>query len=115
MPEKHRRIVREEKTVKAMIRLYCRGRHKTHNGLCGDCDNLLHYARRRLDKCPFQEGKTSCGNCGVHCYKPDMREKIRDVMRYSGPRMLYRHPLLSFYHLIDGMRKEPVRKSRTPH
>jgi hypothetical protein len=113
MPEKHRRMIREERTVEAMIRIYCRGRHKTRNALCDDCNDLLDYARRRLDKCPFQEGKTSCGNCRVHCYKPGMREKIRTVMRYAGPRMLYRHPLLAFYHAIDGMRKKPVRKSRT--
>jgi hypothetical protein len=112
MPEKHRRMLREKKTVEAMMHIYCRGRHKTRNALCDDCSDLLDYARRRLDKCPFQEGKTSCGNCRVHCYKPDMRWKIRDVMRYSGPRMLYRHPVLAVYHTIDGMRKEPVRKSR---
>ena len=113
MPEKHRRMLREEKTIEAMIRIYCRGRHKTLNTLCNACSDLLDYARRRLDKCPFQEGKTSCGNCRVHCYKHDMRGKIQDVMRYSGPRMLYRHPMLTFYHAIDGMRKKPVRKSRT--
>jgi hypothetical protein len=115
MPEKHRRMLRERNTVEAMIGIYCRGRHKTRNGLCENCNDLLDYAQRRLDKCPFQEGKTSCGNCRVHCYKPAMREKIRDVMRYAGPRMLCRHPLLAIYHAIDGMRKEPLRKSRKPH
>jgi hypothetical protein len=113
MPEKHPRMLREEKTVEAMIRIYCRGIHETRNTLCGDCSDLLDYARRRLDKCPFQEGKTSCGSCTVHCYKYAMREKIRDVMRYSGPRMLYRHPMLAFYHAIDGIRKKPVGKKLT--
>jgi hypothetical protein len=113
MPTKHPRMLRERKTVEAMIRIYCRDRHETRTPLCDDCSNLLNYARKRLDMCPFQEGKTSCGNCRVHCYKPDMRGKIRDVMRYAGPRMLYRHPLLAFHHAIDGLRKEPGRKSRT--
>ena len=63
----------------------------------------------RLDKCPFLEGKTTCANCPVHCYKSDMREKVREVMRYSGPRMTLRHPILAVFHLIDGLRKEPVR------
>jgi hypothetical protein len=115
MPEKHRRMLREEKAVEAMIRIYCRGMHETRNTLCGDCGDLLDYARRRLDMCLFQEGKTSCGSCTVHCYKPAMRERIRDVMRYSGPRMLYRHPMLAFYHAIDGIRKKPVRTSRKSH
>jgi hypothetical protein len=63
---------------------------------------------QRLEKCPFEEGKTTCARCPVHCYKPEMREKIRAVMRYSGPRMLYRHPMLTIFHIIDGRRKAPV-------
>jgi hypothetical protein len=48
----------------------------------------------------------------VHCYKPDMREKVRAVMRYAGPRMLRRHPVLSVLHLIDSLRKTPDRPRR---
>ncbi len=39
--------------------------------------------------------KTFCANCKVHCYKPQMREQIRQVMRFSGPRMLLYHPVLA--------------------
>ena len=35
-----------------------------------------------------------------------MRERVRAVMRYSGPRMLTRHPVLAVAHLADG-RKTP--------
>jgi len=68
----------------------------------------MEYASKRLDKCPFQEGKTTCAKCPVHCFKPDMRQQIRLVMRYSGPRMLLRHPLMAILHMIDGRRKEPL-------
>lgn len=52
---------------------------------------MLIYATARLDRCKFGDGKTKCHKCHVHCYRPDMREKIRVVMRFSGPRMmLYR-------------------------
>jgi hypothetical protein len=44
----------------------------------------------------------------VHCYIPTMREKIRVVMRYAGPRMAHRHPILTSFHFIDSKRKEPV-------
>jgi len=108
--EKNPRIKREDKTVEAMIRLYCKEYHRTKKRLCLECDELLGYARERLDKCPFQEGKTTCAKCPVHCYKPDMREKVREVMRYAGPSMMYRHPILAIYHLFDQMRKEPVKK-----
>ena len=120
-----RRIRRESKTVKQMIELYCRDNHSS-SGLCEQCSALLVYAQQRLEKCPFREGKTTCAQCPVHCYSPDMREKIRMVMRYSGPRMFYRHPIAAVWHMIDRhpiaavwhmidrRRKEPIyQKART--
>ena len=101
------RMKREEKTVEVMIHLYCRHRHRKLK-LCHDCSQLASYARERLGKCPFQEGKTVCAKCKVHCYKPEMREQIRQVMRYSGPRMIYRHPVMAVLHLIDRRRKQPI-------
>ncbi len=104
------RMQREEVTIEAMIRLYCRDHHNyDDDGLCEECSELLNYARKRLANCPFQEGKTTCGKCQVHCYQPKMRERIRQVMRYSGPRMLLHHPLMSLMHLVDGLRKKPIR------
>jgi hypothetical protein len=97
---------RELKTVAAMISLYCRDRHQSRDELCQDCRELAEYARFRLERCPFQENKTTCGNCRIHCYKTVMREKIREVMRYAGPRMIKRHPLLAVGHMIDGLRKK---------
>jgi len=107
MPDKHPRLTREDKTVAAMIRLHCCSLHHAPNGLCPDCRELLAYARERLSQCPYQAGKTTCARCLIHCYKPAMREKVRAAMGYAGPRMMYRHPLLALYHLIDGIRKEP--------
>jgi hypothetical protein len=105
------RINRECKTVAVMIALYCR-KHHGGNELCSECKKLLEYAEGRLANCPFQDAKTTCTKCPVHCYKPTMREKIRTVMRYSGPRMIYRHPALAIFHLLDGRRKEPGTKQR---
>jgi len=73
-------------------------------GLCPDCAALLDYARARLARCPYGAQKPTCADCPTHCYKPAMREQMRAVMRYSGPRMLTRHPLLAAAHLIDGRR-----------
>ena len=102
---------REATTVAAMIDISCTVHHGTPEGeLCGPCGGLLDYALRRLAKCPFQERKTSCGNCKVHCYKPDMRERARETMRTAGPRMPLKHPLLSLLHFIDGLRKNPLVK-----
>lgn len=89
-----------------MIEIYCHRMHKTRGELCDECRALLNYAGRCLDRCPFQESKTTCANCKVHCYKPSMREKIKSVMRYAGPRMIYHHPVLSAFHFTDGLRKK---------
>jgi hypothetical protein len=104
----HSRVKRESKTVAVMITDYCRNHHP-EDKRCLECAELLDYALERLKKCPFQEGKTTCAKCPVHCYQPDMREKIRIVMRYAGPRMLYRHPILAIFHIIDGRRKQPIK------
>lgn len=92
------RIVREQKTVEVMIRLYCRKKEK--NGtLCPGCRALLDYAHERLENCPFGEGKTFCKRCEVHCYCPDMRGRMRRVMRFAGPRMMFFHPWATLRHL----------------
>jgi len=108
------RLERERKTLEAMIGLYCRDRHGIRDGLCPDCAELAEYARQRLLKCPFGEGKTTCAKCPVHCYRPAMRERIRQVMRHAGPRMPYRHPLMTLRHWMDGLRKEPRRRKPGP-
>jgi hypothetical protein len=112
MTDLHPRMVREWKTVEVMIGIYCRGQHGAAQELCQECQALAEYARQRLQRCPFQENKTTCANCAVHCYKPAMREKIRAVMRFAGPRMMYRRPLLALHHLIDGRRNGAGRGAR---
>ncbi len=98
------RLRREARTLTAMIEIACHGMHGTAKGqLCPSCQALLEYALARLDKCPFQEAKPTCAKCPIHCYRPAQREQIRAVMRYAGPRMLLRHPLLALMHLIDGI------------
>lgn len=97
---------REKKIVSQMIALYCKKKHGRKRQLCADCEELMQYARLRSDKCPFMETKTFCSNCKVHCYKPDMREKIREVMRYSGPRMIFTHPITAVRHVIESKKEK---------
>lgn len=102
----------EFRTIRAMIEIFCKAQHpKQIAGLCPDCTDLLSYARKQLVRCPFQQEKPTCGNCSIHCYKKGMRKKIRDVMRYSGPRMVYHHPIMAFRHLLNSRRKpQPLQK-----
>ena len=97
---------REKQMVSQMIRLYCKKQHHTKAGLCKDCTALDEYARQRSEHCPFMETKTFCSNCKVHCFKPEMREKIRAVMRFSGPRMIFYHPIAALRHVIETKKEK---------
>jgi hypothetical protein len=110
----NRRLARERRTVVAMIRIYCRDRHRTRGELCAECGRLHDYAMGRLDRCPFAEDKPTCAQCPVHCYQPALRERIRQVMRYAGPRMLWRHPWLAICHLLEGRKPAPSSVPRKP-
>lgn len=97
---------REKQMVSQMITLYCRRTHHTRGALCPDCAALNQYACARSDRCPFMETKTFCSNCRVHRYKPDMREKIRIVMRFSGPRMIFYRPVVAIRHVVEAKREK---------
>ncbi len=95
----------EKMVVEQMIALYCR---KNHGGkeLCPQCAELLEYAQGRIDRCPFMETKSFCSNCKVHCYQSEYRQRIRRVMRFSGPRMLFVHPVMAIKHLIASIKEK---------
>jgi hypothetical protein len=93
------KIKKEKEVVEVMIRLYCKHR-EGNKDLCPNCQQLLDYANSRLSKCKFGDEKFACKKCPIHCYKPEQREQIRKVMKYSGPRMFFYHPLMAFRHLI---------------
>ena len=111
------RIKRERKTVGIMIGIYCKGNHRAGAGgvkeLCQECTDLKKYANRKLDLCPYGEGKSSCLKCSIHCYGEKERERIRQVMRYAGPRMLLRHPVMAIRHILDGRRTTQILSRRT--
>jgi Nitrous oxide-stimulated promoter len=102
------RRAREFKTIVAMLHMYCRRHHHPNGNLCDDCAALEAYACRRLERCVFGDDKPTCANCTVHCYKPAMREEVRVIMRWAGPRMLWKHPLLAIRHKLDGRRPAPM-------
>lgn len=91
-------IEKDKRIIRNMIRLYCKKKHNSAD-LCNECESLLDYAFTKLTKCPFKENKPACANCKIHCYNTEMRQKIREVMIFSGPRMLFYHPKDFFAHL----------------
>lgn len=94
------RIEREKKVVSWMIELYCRKHHNSKT-FCDECRKVSEYAQKRLSLCKFGNDKPVCKKCTIHCYSPEMRERIRDVMRFSGPRLIWHHPISAIQHLLQ--------------
>jgi hypothetical protein len=101
MTSNNGRLKRERETIEVMIKMYCKHHHSFNNELCEKCKPILTYAFQKIDRCVFGHQKPVCNNCVIHCYVKDMRNKVKEIMRYSGPRMMFHYPYLGIMHLID--------------
>ena len=109
---------RDLKTLARFIEMYCRCRHKdaeksavtlkTHDvaalagrsvALCRPCGKLLAHAFVKRTTCPM-DPKPSCKRCPDHCYQPVYRRQIREVMKYSGRRLVLSGRLDYLYKLL---------------
>lgn len=97
--QKMSRIKEEQRVVEQMIRLYCR-KKEGNKELCPGCQELLQYAAARLERCKFGENKPTCKKCPIHCYRPQMKERMCKVMRWAGPRMILHHPVAAIRHVM---------------
>ena len=94
------RIENEKAVVAKMIRLYYRRKLGLLEPSTEELE-LLSYAERRLPHCKFGEQKPACKRCPIHCYRSDMRAKIREVMRWAGPRMIIYDPVAAIKHILN--------------
>lgn len=117
-----RRVRREKQTLALMIHMFCAQNHTgfgalspvgQNAALCEQCASLRAYAEKRVEQCVFGDGKPTCARCTVHCFRSDMREEIRRIMRFAGPRMTFRHPHLAIRHLLDR-RRSPNARAAVP-
>lgn len=121
------RIYREKVTLAQMVGIYCKGRRHQERAadgsadvafacdmptrvrtaiarMCPSCHELTEYCFARIDHCPHMQTKTFCSSCETHCFAPEMRERVRQAMRYAGPRMLLHDPKGALSHLRDTRR-----------
>jgi hypothetical protein len=99
----------ELETINKMLAIYCHDIHRSKwEQLCPECQQLLNYAGHRLEKCPYGENKPVCSQCPIHCYKPEQRAAVKRVMGYSGPRMLWRNPMLTIRYMYRKKFKSPI-------
>ncbi len=119
-PEKNDdpKVIGDLKTLVKFIEVYCDGHHndddrkqielKTHNlheltgrhpRLCADCQKLLTHALVKRTICPM-DPKPQCKHCPKHCYHPNYRQKIQEVMKYSGRKLVMRGRVDYLLHLF---------------
>ena len=95
------------------VRVHCAARHREQAdaalpvelavlfrkgvSLCPDCRALLDHALVKRRKCPL-DPKPSCKRCRIHCYSAEYRAKIREIMAFSGRRMIMRGRLDYLWH-----------------
>jgi NAD-dependent SIR2 family protein deacetylase len=83
-----------------MVIIYCRGNNHIKDGICIKCKEILEYARNKTRNCIHKGNKPTCRKCKTHCYNELNRKAIKDIMRYSRTRMIFKHPIKSINHLI---------------
>lgn len=94
-------LQRDLRLLADFINIYCKHRHidapkapvdlKNFDvnmpSLCPTCTKLLAHALVKRSTCPL-DPKPACKHCPQHCYHPTYREQIREVMKYSGSRLV---------------------------
>ena len=65
--------------------------------LCPNCAKLLKYGLTMRLRCPH-DVKPMCKKCPNPCYKAEYREKIREVMKFSGIHLVKRGRIDLLYH-----------------
>jgi len=119
-PEKNDnpKLINDLKTLAKFIEVYCDGHHddadresvklKTHNlkeltdkqpRLCPDCQKLLAHALVKRTICPM-DPKPQCKHCPNHCYRPNYRQKIQEVMKYAGRKLAMHGRVDYLLHLL---------------
>lgn len=113
-----REVLRDLRTLARFVQVYCRGRHRgavrgpielkvggaaarIARGvtLCPSCGRLLSHAFVKRMWCPM-DPKPACKHCPQHCYHPKYRRQIREVMKYSGWRLLLSGRVDYLLHLL---------------
>lgn len=111
MKSMSRRQIKDIRIIGKFVEVYCRGRHgdakrEEHRlpgvaesfSLCSECASLADYASARRIHCPLEENKPTCKHCHIHCYAPEQRRRMQEVMAYSGKKLLLRGRIDYIWH-----------------
>jgi hypothetical protein len=97
--------------IGTFVEVYCTGKHGTseratfqfpaglgERRLCHECSLFMRYAVTRRTKCPLEAEKPTCKHCRVHCYNTANLEKVKEIMAYSGMKLMLRGRLDYIWH-----------------
>ncbi len=93
------------------VEVYCAGKHmgvEKHpfllpealgkRQMCAECAGFMTYAVARRLKCPLEAEKPSCKHCRIHCYAAPQLAKVKEIMAYSGRKLMMRGRLDYIWH-----------------
>ena len=93
------------------VEVYCNGKHGAivrtlfslpaelgERRLCPECSAFMQYAVARRIKCPLEAEKPSCKHCRTHCYNKANLAKVKEIMAYSGMKLMLRGRLDYIWH-----------------
>ena len=88
------KVEKDLKVLEKFIQVYCETKHSTRGKpdpreLCEECSKTLDYSIHRREVCPL-DPKPTCKKCPTHCFAPFYRQRIRQVMRFSGMHLIKR-------------------------
>ena len=102
------RIRRDLRTLQAMGSIYCKAHHadapKDAAGMCEQCAETIRFTHERAAACPYDH-EGNCKDCAIKCNRGDQQRRIQSIMKYSAPRMLVRHPLMTLEYALKKLNK----------
>jgi hypothetical protein len=117
--KRQREVQRDLKVVARFIEVYCHHQHGEANkgpvhlktfdvlticgkelSLCTECGKLLAHAFVKRSNCPF-DPKPMCKKCPDHCYATNYAKRMREVMKFSGRKLVLSGRLDYLFHLFS--------------
>lgn len=93
------------------VEVYCKGKHGAverstftlpagmgERRLCAECAAFMEYSVSKRLRCPLEAEKPTCKHCRIHCYATEQRQKVREIMSWSGRRLMLRGRLDYVWH-----------------
>jgi Nitrous oxide-stimulated promoter len=102
---------KDVRVIGRFVEVFCTGKHgsvlrsefKLPEGLgsinlCVECAGFTDYAIARRLKCPLQSENPVCKHCTIHCYSPEQRKRMQEIMAYSGRKLIMKGRLDYLWH-----------------